>query len=112
MMFGGRRSVTMILAVTGAAGLTAVAGSGGAMAGTRPAVAPRAAALNGTWRTAREIPGTAALNRGGHAQVNSVSCSSPGNCSARGGDTDRLQRTPAVGRRGGQGPWHTAIAIP
>lgn len=39
MMFDGRRSVMTILAVTGAAGLTAVAGSGGAMAGTRTAVA-------------------------------------------------------------------------
>src|SRR5260370_40354457 len=96
MMFGGRRSVTMILAVTGAAGLTAVAGSGGAMAGTRPAVAPRAAALNGTWRTAREIPGPAALNRGGHAQVNSVSCSSPGNGRAGGRDTEPLRPTQAV----------------
>src|SRR5258708_4908797 len=112
MMFGGRRSVTMILAVTGAAGLTAVAGSGGAMAGTRPAVAPRAAALNGTWRTAREIPGTAALNRGGHAQVNSVSCSSPGNCSAGGWYTDRFRRTQAFVVSEVKGTWHTAIEVP
>jgi hypothetical protein len=82
-MFDGRRSVTMILAVTGAAGLAAAAGSGGAMAGTRAAVAARAAALNGTWRTAREIPGIAALNQG-DAQVNAVSCASAGNCSAGG----------------------------
>src|SRR5258708_3178167 len=112
MMFGGLRSVTMILAGTGAAGLTAVAGSGGAMAGTRPAVAPRAAALNGTWRTAREIPGTAALNRGGHAQVNSVSCSSPGNCSAGGWYTDRFRRTPALIVRDVKSTWHTPIQRP
>src|SRR5258708_6629914 len=112
MMFGGRRSVTMILAVTGAAGLTAVAGSGGAMAGTRPAVAPRAAALNGTWRTAREIPGTAALNRGGHAQVNSVSCSSPGNCSAGGWDTDRAGRDQAFVGNEVKGTWRTARGGP
>src|SRR5260370_41156564 len=102
----------MIVAVTGAAGLTAVAGSGGAMAGTRPAVAPRAAALNGTWRTAREIPGTAALNRGGHAQVNSVSCSSPGNCSAGGGYTDRVRRTQAFGVSEVKGTRDTAIEVP
>ena len=48
MMFDGRRSVTMILAVTGAVGLTAAAGSGGAVAGTRTAVPPEAAAVNGT----------------------------------------------------------------
>lgn len=39
-------------------------------------------------RTAREVPGIAALNKGGRAQVNSVSCASPGNCSALGGYTD------------------------
>src|SRR5260370_26436075 len=112
MMFGGRRCVTMILAVTGAAGLTAVAGSGGAMAGTRPADAPRAAALNGTWRTAREIPGTAALNRGGHAQVNSVSCSSPGNCSAGGWDTHRRRRHQAVVVNEVQGSRQSGIGRP
>jgi hypothetical protein len=35
---------------------------------------------SGTWGTARKVPGTAALNVGGDAQVNSVSCASPGNC--------------------------------
>jgi hypothetical protein len=39
---------------------------------------------SGTWGTAREVPGTAALNRGGAAVVNSVSCASAGNCSAGG----------------------------
>src|SRR5260221_10240902 len=113
MKFGGRRSVTtMILAVAGAAVLTAVAGSGGVMAGTRPAAAPRPAALTGTWRTAREIPGTAALNKGGHAQVNSVSCSSPGNCSAGGWYTDRFRRTQAFIVDEVKGTWHTAIEVP
>ncbi len=112
MMFDGRRSVTMILAVTGAAGLTAVGGSGGAMAGTRTAVAPRAAALNGTWQTAREIPGTAALNQGGYAQVNSVSCSSPGNCSAGGWYTAGFGRAQAFIVSEITGTWHTAIEVP
>lgn len=48
------------------------------------AVARRA----GTWGTAREVPGTAALNQGGSASVNSVSCGSAGNCSAGGFYTD------------------------
>jgi len=43
---------------------------------------------NGTWRTAIEIPGTGALNAGGSAFVNSVSCSSAGNCAAGGGYRD------------------------
>ena len=32
--------------------------------------------VNGACHTAIEAPGTAALNKGGHAQVNSVSCPS------------------------------------
>ena len=32
----------------------------------------------GGWRAAIEVPGTGALNKGGYAQVNSVSCARPG----------------------------------
>src|SRR5215472_13725906 len=39
---------------------------------------------NGTWGSAKEIPGTGALNAGGSARVNSMSCGAPGNCSAGG----------------------------
>jgi hypothetical protein len=38
----------------------------------------------GRWRNATEIRGTAALNTGGIAYVNQVSCASAGNCSAGG----------------------------
>ena len=41
--------------------------------------------VNGTWDDAIEVPGTAALNTGGNAEVSSVSCSSAGNCVAGGG---------------------------
>jgi len=44
--------------------------------------------INGTWRTAIEMPGTAALNSGGNAAIASVSCASAGNCSAGGHYTD------------------------
>jgi hypothetical protein len=40
---------------------------------------------HGTWGQAIEVPGSAALNTGGMAEVNSVSCGSAGNCVA-GGD--------------------------
>src|SRR5262249_26529816 len=40
--------------------------------------------VNGTWRTARQVPGTGALNTGGAADVYAVSCASAGNCSAVG----------------------------
>jgi len=117
MMVDGRRSVTMILtatilAATAVAGLTAVSGPGGVLAETRAAAAPRAAAPSGTWGIAREVPGAAALNQGGHAQVNSVSCSSPGNCSAGGWYTDRSRRTQAFIVSEVKGTWHTAIEVP
>jgi len=40
--------------------------------------------VQGTWRKAVEVPGTASLNKGGYAQVNSVSCTFPGNCAVVG----------------------------
>jgi hypothetical protein len=102
----------MILAVAGAAGLTAAAGPGGAMAGTRTSVSPRAAAVSGTWRTAREIPGVAALNQGGYARVSSVSCSSPGNCSTGGWYTDSSGGSQAFLVSKTKGTWQAAIEVP
>jgi hypothetical protein len=62
---------------------TLLADSSAAAAGTRPAHA-RAAASAGTWGKAEQVPGTAALNKGGSAAVYSVSCAAPGDCSAGG----------------------------
>jgi hypothetical protein len=39
---------------------------------------------NGRWGKAIEVPGLAALNKGGDAEVVSVSCGSAGNCAAGG----------------------------
>ncbi|HEY3905262.1 MAG TPA: hypothetical protein VGM14_15235 [Streptosporangiaceae bacterium] len=39
---------------------------------------------NGTWHSAIEVPGTAAVNLGGQAAVYSVSCSAAGDCAAGG----------------------------
>jgi hypothetical protein len=47
---------------------------------------------NGTWHTAIEVPGTAALNQGGSAEISSVSCAAAGNCSAGGFYTDSSSR--------------------
>ena len=55
-----------------------------AEAGPRLSAGARAAAVGGTWRTAREVPGTAALNQGGYAVADPVSCRSAGSCGARG----------------------------
>jgi hypothetical protein len=38
----------------------------------------------GRWRTAIEVPGTAALSKGGGAFVSSVSCAAAGSCAAGG----------------------------
>ncbi len=40
--------------------------------------------VNGTWGKAIEVPGSAALNPGGNAEITSVSCASAGECSAGG----------------------------
>ena len=44
---------------------------------------------NGRWRKAIEVPGTAALNGYGLAEVNSVSCPAAGSCTAGGDYRDR-----------------------
>jgi hypothetical protein len=71
--------------------------------------------VNGTWGTAQEVPGTAALNTGGNADVSSVSCASAGNCSASGNYTLNSGATPPI--RGFvanevNGTWGTAQEVP
>src|SRR5580765_5566970 len=67
---------------------------------------------SGTWGTAIEVPGTAALNAGGAALVSSVSCSSPGNCTAGGTYTDNLGFVQAFVADETSGTWGTAIEVP
>jgi uncharacterized protein CbrC (UPF0167 family) len=67
---------------------------------------------NGTWGTAEEVPGTAALNKGGEAQVYSVSCASAGNCSAAGQYTDGSGRYQAFVAGETNGTWRTAREVP
>ena len=50
---------------------------------------------NGTWGTAEEVPGTAALNHNGRAVVHSVSCAAAGRCSAGGSYLDGSSHTQA-----------------
>ena len=45
-----------------------------ALAGTHAAAGARAAASGGVWGQAQAVPGLAALNQDGNAQVSSVSC--------------------------------------
>ncbi|HEY3733015.1 MAG TPA: hypothetical protein VGL63_03785 [Streptosporangiaceae bacterium] len=67
---------------------------------------------DGTWGTAQEVPGTAALNGGGFAVVFAVSCASAGNCSAGGEYTDSTPATQAFVVDETGGTWGTAEEIP
>src|SRR5215472_13122251 len=67
---------------------------------------------NGTWRKAIEVPGTAALNAGGSAVVNEVSCGSAGNCAAGGLYSDRSGHGQAFVASQRNGTWRKAIEVP
>jgi hypothetical protein len=67
--------------------------------------------VSGSWHTAVEVPGGGALNRGGNAELNSVSCASPGNCSAGGYYTGGNGRQAFVASQV-KGTWRTAIEVP
>jgi hypothetical protein len=69
--------------------------------------------VNGTWRTAAELPGTAALNTGNSAGVLSVSCASPGNCGAGGDYSAGSAASPeAFVASQVNGKWGTAEEVP
>jgi hypothetical protein len=44
--------------------------------------------VHGTWGTAQQVPGMAALGTGGYGEVDTVACSTAGNCAAGGIDGD------------------------
>ena len=111
MMAAGRSSA-MIIAVTAAVCPLVFAGAGQAVAGTRMPAGARAAALGGTWHAAQKVPGTATLNKGGTAQVQSVSCASAGNCSAGGYYTGGSGHHQVFVVSEVNGIWRTAMKIP
>src|SRR6266851_5234357 len=113
LMMAAGRSAAMMIAVTAAVCPLVFAGAGQAVAGTRMAAGVRAAAAGGTWHTAQKVPGAATLNKGGEAQVYSVSCGSAGNCSAGGYyTTDSFGHTQAFVVSQVHGTWHTAMQVP
>src|ERR1700735_100068 len=70
------------------------------------------ASTTGSWGIAHEVPGTANLNAGGHAGVDSVSCAAPGTCAASGHYTNASAHQPAfVGSETG-GRWGAAEEAP
>ena len=68
--------------------------------------------VSGTWGTAIEVPGTAALNQGGNDDITSVSCASAGNCSAGGFYLDSSGHHQAFVVSQVSGTWHPAIEVP
>jgi len=72
----------------------------------------RAAVSDGTWGHAQEVPGTAALNTGGQAAIESVSCASAGNCSAGGSYRDATGHHQAFVAGEVNGVWGQAQEVP
>src|SRR5690242_12399718 len=98
--------IRMITAVAAVGAVLLASGSVAASAGV--AAAPGS---NG-WGTARGVPGTAALNQGGVAEADSVSCASAGNCSAGGSYRDSSGNSQAFVVNRVNGSWHKAIEVP
>jgi hypothetical protein len=71
-----------------------------------------AAARAGTWRTAIEVPGLGPLNKGGNAELPSVSCGSAGNCAAGGTYLDSSGHQQAFVVSEQNGTWRKAIEVP
>jgi hypothetical protein len=68
--------------------------------------------IDGTWADAQEIPGSAALNKGGGDQIAAVSRGSAGNCGAVGFYTDSSQNYQAFSVSETNGTWGRAAEIP
>jgi hypothetical protein len=71
-----------------------------------------ASQVNGTWRSAIEVPGSGTLNAGGDAAVDSVSCASAGNCVAGGGYFADAYHKQAFVVRETNGTWRGAVEVP
>jgi hypothetical protein len=92
-MVSGRRLLPLVVV------LGALAATTGALAGTV------------SWGSAIDVPGIAGLNSGGQARLASISCVSPGTCTAVGTYTDNAgQQVYVVSEQGGV--WGTAIEVP
>lgn len=79
-------SAAGVVAVAAAVVVSSVAVPG---AGAAARTAAHRTVVAGSWGNAEELPGTAALNKGGDAEVLSLSCGAPGDCSAGGLYYDR-----------------------
>jgi hypothetical protein len=67
---------------------------------------------NGRWGRAVEVPGLGVLNKGGNAEVSSVSCASAGSCAAVGFYRDGGRHQQGFVAVEGNGVWRQAIEVP
>ncbi len=65
----------------------------------------------GIWSKAVEVPGTAALNAGGNAIVNALSCAGAGNCAGGGSYVDGAGHTQAFVVSEKNGVWRRAVEV-
>src|SRR5215472_7116498 len=89
-----------------------VAGAAAVWCAAPLAVAAAPTARAGTWGTAIEVPGLGALNRGGAAQLNQVSCGAAGNCVAVGSYADGSFHVQAFMVSETNGTWRRAVEVP
>jgi len=107
-----RRRVVIVLAASTALWCATLLAVTGAAQAAVARVSVWGVARAGGWGKAIEVPGTGALNKGGNAFVNSVSCASAGNCAAVGPYTDRSGHHQAFVASERNGVWHAAIELP
>lgn len=67
---------------------------------------------NGKWGAAVQVPGSATPNKGGFAELNSVSCPTAGNCSAGGSYAPSNTSTQPFVLTEKKGTWGEAIEVP
>jgi hypothetical protein len=68
--------------------------------------------VRGVWGKAQQVPGTAALNKGGFAELTSVSCARAGDCSAGGFYSDASGDLQAFVAGEVRGVWGKAQQVP
>jgi hypothetical protein len=102
--------VTSLSCAPGAAGNCALTGNYFATVPTEQAFVADSA--GGVWANAEQIPGSAALNAGGFAEGDAVSCPAAGHCSLGGTYNDGSPATQGFVAQQSGGVWANAEAIP
>jgi hypothetical protein len=105
------RVLAVVAGAVAVCGAAALAMPGVANA-TSVSVAPSASSAAASWGKAIEVPGLGALNKGGTAQVLSVSCASTGNCVAGGEYADGSRHVQGFVADERNGRWGKAIEVP